>query len=324
MTPDSVLPAPTRQYRDMPTGASGCWTCRIRHRKCDLNSPTCNECTDRRVQCHGYGAKPAWMDGGQEEQKEKLRIKAAINENFRRVKKMQSRNRRSRSTKQHSHTSEKLGNGSSEREAELTNEVANPLHSSTISSSREREFSSRLSHDCSSQLLGANREGPGHAHNAVKTSPQPVDSNAIDHQEACLLMHYLDHVFQWQFPYHDSRSRLGNRGWLFLLLIKRGALHHAALSLSSLHQSAILGSEEDFRRQHKALDHHSRALRELCGLMSEKGDKLRDDHAQLTEFLACTFMLISFEVQSGVELMPCVILTYSRFSAEQSMAGSYI
>lgn len=249
------------------------------------------------------------MDGGEEEHNEKLRIKAAINENFRHVKKMQSRNRRSRTTRQRSRTPEKPGNGPSEREVEMSNKVITPLHSSTISSPREGEITLRIPRDGSSELFRANEQEPSHAHSAVESSPQLVASNAIDHQEACLMMHYLDQVFQWQFPYHDSRSRIGNRGWLFLLLIKRGALHHAALSLSSLHQSAILGTEEDFRRHHKALDHHSRALRELCGLMSEKGDKLRDDHAQLTEFLACTFMLISFEVKSGLEIMLPVSLT---------------
>ncbi|KAJ6161642.1 hypothetical protein N7485_009872 [Penicillium canescens] len=35
--------------------------------------------------------------------------------------------------------------------------------------------------------------------------------------------------------------------------------------------------------------------------MSEKGDKLLDDHPQLAEFLACSFMLISFEVFRGAE-----------------------
>ncbi|OQD89065.1 hypothetical protein PENANT_c003G05838 [Penicillium antarcticum] len=35
--------------------------------------------------------------------------------------------------------------------------------------------------------------------------------------------------------------------------------------------------------------------------MSEKGDQLLDDHPQLAEFLACSFMLISFEVFRGAE-----------------------
>jgi hypothetical protein len=123
---------------------------------------------------------------------------------------------------------------------------------------------------------------------------EPVD--VLDSGEACLLMHYLDQVFPWQFPYHCSRSSLGNRGWLFLLLIKRGPLYHAVLSLSSLHQSAVLGTEEEFQQKQNAFEHHSRALQELCDIMSEKGDKLLEDRPQLAEFLACSFMLISFEV----------------------------
>jgi hypothetical protein len=66
--------------------------------------------------------------------------------------------------------------------------------------------------------------------------------------------------------------------------------------LSSLHQSAVLGTEEEFQQKQNAFEHHSRALQELCDIMSEKGDKLLEDRPQLAEFLACSFMLISFEV----------------------------
>lgn len=220
------------------------------------------------------------MDGALEEQKERARIKAAINENFRHVKKMQSRARR-RARGQSQTRSETLPH-----EEEPPNTVITPPRVS-YSPSLPREAQG------TKQVSDPHEARESHA----GSSEHPLDGNdGLGPQEACLLMHYLDQVFPWQFPYHSSRSRLGNRGWLFLLLIKRGPLYHAALSLSSLHQSALLGTEEEFQQKQKALDHHSRALRELCDLMSERGDKLLDDHGQLAEFLACSFMLISFEV----------------------------
>jgi len=273
----------------MRSAAPGCWTCRVRHRKCDLEKPSCKECTERHVHCHGYGPQPAWMDGGLEEQKERSRIKATINKNFRHVKKMQHLARRTHREKSQSST-ETQGH-----DEEMPDPVASPPRSSHSTSLPPENEVSEIISTSEGQALACS------SNHAVETYPEPSPRRfdaygGIDHQEACLLMHYLDQVFPWQFPYHDSRSRLGNRGWLFLLLIQRGPLYHAALSLSSLHRSAILDTDEDIQRKQEALDHHSTALRELCDIMSKKGDKLRDDHAQLAEFLTCSFMLISFEV----------------------------
>jgi hypothetical protein len=233
------------------------------------------------------------MDGGPEEQKERDRIKAAVNKNFRHVKKMQSRGRQSQSAR------ERLVSATPTNEAVEAIEATAPHFSTSLSTPRPTEDAS--SHCGSESLICpvGQSESPSD-NNAIEDCRDPfensLNSNGAEDQEACLLMHYLDQVFQWQFPYHDARSRLGNRGWLFLLLIKRGPLYHAILSLSSLHQSALLGTEEEFQRKQKALDHHSRALHELCDLMSENGNKLRDDHAQLAEFLACSVILISFQV----------------------------
>ncbi|KAI8682421.1 Zn(2)-C6 fungal-type domain-containing protein [Fusarium sp. Ph1] len=42
---------------------TGCWTCRLRRKKCDENKPACVNCTSRNLECYGYDQKPAWMLG---------------------------------------------------------------------------------------------------------------------------------------------------------------------------------------------------------------------------------------------------------------------
>lgn len=84
----------------MPRGRRGCWTCRIRHRRCDESVPNCNECSTRRIVCHGYDADaPEWMSDDKLLQRELRRIKAAVKENFRRVKTIQNRQLAQRSRK---------------------------------------------------------------------------------------------------------------------------------------------------------------------------------------------------------------------------------
>ncbi|KAJ5403605.1 C6 transcription factor [Penicillium cosmopolitanum] len=242
----------------------------------------CKECTDRHVHCHGYGPKPTWMDGGPEEQKEKTRIKAAIKENFRRVKKMQGRARKRANDLSRS-LSETLAPTQGDEGLHAVITPRSPPYSSLPDHERTISESSEDNINACAQDETVEVD--------AESSPRSLEGNTnIDSQEAWLLMHYLDQVFPWQFPYHDSRSRLGNRGWLFSLLMKRGPLYHAVLSLASLLQSAMIGTEEEFQRKQSAWDHHSRALRELCDLMSEKGDKLRENHTELAEFLTCSFI----------------------------------
>lgn len=44
--------------------SKGCWTCRLRRKKCDESWPACKRCQKLSLPCDGYGMRPAWMDGG--------------------------------------------------------------------------------------------------------------------------------------------------------------------------------------------------------------------------------------------------------------------
>ena len=45
----------------------GCWTCRLRRKKCDEKHPFCSTCESLTITCYGYGSKPDWMDNGEGE-----------------------------------------------------------------------------------------------------------------------------------------------------------------------------------------------------------------------------------------------------------------
>lgn len=131
-----------------------------------------------------------------------------------------------------------------------------------------------------------------------QSQPQTQQATHFDLQEATLLMHYLDQVFPWQFPYYNRNSQLGNRGWLLSLLSKRGPSYHAAMSLSALHKGWQNGESRGFAANQKAFNYRAGALREMCQFLTEeKTEILRQDDAQLADFLACSTLLISFEVR---------------------------
>ncbi|CAK7212076.1 hypothetical protein SBRCBS47491_001347 [Sporothrix bragantina] len=66
----------------MPRKTTGCWTCRARKKKCDDGRPVCAACTMRTITCYGYDAKPAWMDGGEQERSMLLIMKARAKESY--------------------------------------------------------------------------------------------------------------------------------------------------------------------------------------------------------------------------------------------------
>ncbi|OLN96590.1 Transcriptional regulatory protein UME6 [Colletotrichum chlorophyti] len=76
--------------KPLARSSGGCWTCRIRHRKCDEASPACKECTDRKITCYGYGREPEWIKNPSKLQEELQRIKHAVKQNFRRTRRLQA------------------------------------------------------------------------------------------------------------------------------------------------------------------------------------------------------------------------------------------
>ncbi|KAH7143539.1 fungal-specific transcription factor domain-containing protein [Dactylonectria macrodidyma] len=77
--------------KNVTRGRIGCWTCRIRHRKCDERRPACRECTSRRIPCYGYDSKPpAWMNDPRRLNSGLQNIKRAVKENFKRVRRLQN------------------------------------------------------------------------------------------------------------------------------------------------------------------------------------------------------------------------------------------
>lgn len=58
--------------------STGCWTCRLRRKKCDESKPSCHRCEKLSISCDGYGARPSWMDGNCQEKLRAQQTKRAI------------------------------------------------------------------------------------------------------------------------------------------------------------------------------------------------------------------------------------------------------
>ncbi|KAL6886795.1 fungal-specific transcription factor domain-containing protein [Trichoderma evansii] len=246
--------------------AACCWTCKIRHVKCDASQTACLQCTSRQIDCHGYGPKPSWMDGSEEEERERELIKRAVKKNFKQKKKL-----RDRLVKNEGHLRPRNRSLSLPRPP-LQDEQLSAIPQDTASSPilARKSLQSRI------------LSGP--------SFPKP-----LQYDEASLLMHYLDHVFPYQYSFFMKGK--WSRGWLLWLLSKNGPLYRASMGLAALHQRSLLGGTES---HHLELEFHSKALRQLQDfIISFNINELRPENENLVEILTCGVALISFEVLRG-------------------------
>ncbi|KAF5603978.1 C6 zink-finger PRO1A [Fusarium pseudocircinatum] len=241
----------------------------VRHVKCDGAPTACLQCTSREIQCHGYGPIPSWLDGGPNERQEKQRIRQAVNKNFRQKKRLQAR--RLRDHHRDAGQEESLPNGTEEGIQLGNTSQPNTIPGTTPSPIlTPRSLQSRV-------LSGQSFAEPLH------------------YDEASLLMHYLDHVFPYQYPFFD-KAKL-SRGWLLWLLSKNGPLYRASMGLAALHQRSLLGETNN---HHLELEFHTKAVTQLQDFVSSIDiNELRPENETLVEIITCGIALISFEVLRG-------------------------
>ncbi|CAK7231099.1 hypothetical protein SCUCBS95973_007798 [Sporothrix curviconia] len=61
-----------------PRSSAGCWTCRLRRKKCDEARPVCEGCAALEIECLYSEARPSWMDNGPRQRAMADRLKLAV------------------------------------------------------------------------------------------------------------------------------------------------------------------------------------------------------------------------------------------------------
>ncbi|KAK4063740.1 transcriptional regulator family: Fungal Specific TF [Trichoderma harzianum] len=275
--------------------ANGCWTCRLRRKKCDEAKPMCEICTSLALTCHGYGSRPIWMDGQSKEREMSALIRDMVKTaaNQKRRVAMQRRHQNPQITRRIP-TSISTGTG-------VTSD-SQPSPPLPKLSSTARVLSSP-------PQTSASEEGMPHT---VDVSPPILNTDAITpslaipaaDNQADLLMHYLDHVFPLQFPFYHPSAVTGGRGWLLPTLTRTEPLYHTALSLAAYHRQYLFcPSVRDLQRG----CFHTEALQQqrviaigelrqhLEGMSSQPTKRSLVDNINL---LCCMVLLISLEVSS--------------------------
>jgi C6 transcription factor Pro1 len=231
--------APGRKQGD------GCWTCRLRRKRCDAVRPACGSCQALAIPCHAGEARPSWMDGGvgQRQMAETIKLKIRHNALVRRERRLH--------TSQHQSilsTESDLSDGdgapatrsvfsavshavSPTRSAAsiLPNSPAGPIIVESSSAQSEWSQSSLpaapSTSDSGPSLTACSPNSPWSAGSVVSGVPSQVEFGSV--------MIYLDYVFPFLFPFYQPPLIETGRQWLLGLVCQNELSFHTAASLSA-------------------------------------------------------------------------------------------
>lgn len=255
----------------MPSGSgsrsrTGCYTCRVRKKKCDEQQPSCGNCQARSLPCYGYATPPpAWMQG-------------------------------KRSWKEVMLT----------EEARELQSVAETAYKASRRSRKAMPGAalSRPSDQFSSTVRYKGPATPDSVWwDGGVCAVLPFHRSA--REDARLLKLYLDFVFPVQFTFYPMASA-EDHGWLVRGLCSNTARYHAALGISACFDASLrepartdgIGlSTEVTARQAVA----SSGLRAIIGHLDQKGHSPRKIARVGLEVLEVMHQLLSLEVFSMLE-----------------------
>ncbi|CZR56550.1 related to C6 zink-finger protein PRO1A [Phialocephala subalpina] len=272
----------------------GCWTCRLRRKKCDERQNICSTCEQLKITCYGYGAKPEWMDGGAKEKAMVEQIKQIVKHTSRRKGRLNT----ALSRFQRKEEVPKLA-------PKPTNATIAPLPTGkspeSIDSSTPTASGSSPEHS-NGATNGTSPNSATHESDAAAASWLP---STFSSEEAVLLMHFLDNVFPLQYPVYKPSVAEGGRGWIISLLLRTKPLYHASLALATFHRGAIL--LESYRgpcnaavvvEQEKHLAICLKEFRDAIESVSQLVGGFNCPHNAMG-LMACIVQLIYFEVFAG-------------------------
>lgn len=193
---------------------SGCWTCRVRRKKCDEVYPVCHSCATLHITCHYNDEKPEWMDGGakQEEMAKQLKRQVKDNSHQRRADRASRVSEHPESTTDE--PSEALAPSSSHLSKTTSNHCENGVNSVSINQAQ---------HDS------------GHV-STCKIARTGIDFGWPD---TILTTFYLEHVFPFLFPFYSLSPCQGGKAWILELMIRSPVVRQATLCQSSYFLSLV-------------------------------------------------------------------------------------
>lgn len=216
---DVELPRGSR-HSTPPKPFSGCWTCKLRRKKCNGNSPVCDACAALQITCYHDQAKPEWMDGASRQEAMAEWLKCKVKENA------------------HRRRGERSVNISSDRisaaEAPTGEWIVLPQRPSPMNLTTPK---------CALLKAAAVDPCPGTSTPLIRCEANCTLASK-DSRESILIMFYLESVLPFLFPFYQPSLLQGGRSWILEMMISSPVVRQATLCQSSYYFSLARGTAD--------------------------------------------------------------------------------
>jgi len=214
--------------------SNGCWTCRLRRKKCDENHPVCDACAALYITCHyDQDNKPEWMDGGVKQEEMAKQVK-------REIKKKAHRRHGDRAVHISSHSVSVADTPTGELMVlpqepprDLTGPMSDLLKATADIHNDVMEPSSEASTLC-----------PQRGADCVHSSQDACENKAFGRSDAVLFMFYLENLFPFLFPFYRPSLLQGGRAWILEMMMSSSVFRQTALCQSSYFFSLMRGTAD--------------------------------------------------------------------------------
>ncbi|KAK9482886.1 fungal-specific transcription factor domain-containing protein [Lipomyces starkeyi] len=203
--------------------SDGCWTCRLRRKKCDRKHPVCDACAALHITCHYDQDKPEWMDGGVRQEEMAERLKREVKE------------------KAHRRRGERPVPISGDR---VSGELI------VLRQRLPRDLASRT-RDLLRSTTGTHNDEREPCPSRSTTRPQRRADSTLTHEDrksiafgrtdTILIMFYLEHLLPFRFPFYRPSILQGGRAWILEMMIS-SVFRQATLCQSSYFFSLARGT----------------------------------------------------------------------------------
>ena len=222
---------------------NGCWTCRLRRKKCDETKPECIACKALEISCHFGDDKPDWMDAGPKQKEMAARIKAQV--------KKQASQRRDRKYLDLLEAGSKMNITERKGDDEDVSMDGSETGSDAIVR-RAIQHGEPTPPASNPTHTPPPSQGDHWGESELSWHMQPFTRDPDDGSpegNVHFLTVYLDYVFPYFYPFYRPPFLSGGRGWVLDVMQKKKAVYHTALSLASYFYGYMLAQNDTEPRE---------------------------------------------------------------------------
>lgn len=274
------------------TRPRGCWTCRLRRKRCDGEDP-CRDCRSLGIDCCFQINKPDWMVRGAKQRQRAEEIKSQIRHNA---------SQRRTQHKVQTLTQQLKG-------ASILTDDGSPPKSPQGASTADSSVSS--GYDVSKTVGGdslSTSSSPEVASLTAGFRPAPQPEQAQQLLEGVLQMAYLDYLFPIIYPFYRTGLAGGGRCWIFPVLLTNTCVRHGITALSSHLLSRVQDGSGSSTQLCEVLDARHLHLQTQTALQSAqeslKAVQSKDtdgDALETSKMLCSMIQLLTVEAHMGTQ-----------------------